>query len=149
MFNKYMILTREFRNVTRDNQVAGFQVKVRIPYYRGVVLSLIDTVQLTVDGEQFPVEKMTFSVGGRTYKFNELEKVTDVEWFFGDPATLTAEKAGGLATGMHTVQVGIGIRKSYWPKSDPENLYGFLNGTGALNQTLHEVETATKTMSLV
>jgi hypothetical protein len=149
MFNKYLILTREFGNVSRNGEITGFQLKVRIPYYRGVRLSLVDTVQLTVDGEAFGRDKMTFSVGGKTYSFDEMEKVTDTEWFFGDPATLTVNKPGGLTSGMHTVQLGIVIRKSYWPKSDPENLYGFLNGTGALNMTLHEMDTATKRMTLV
>ena len=149
MFNKYMILTREFANVSRGGDVTGFQVKIRIPYYRGVRLSLVDTVQLTVDGEPFGRDRMTFSTGGKTYTFDELEKTTDTEWFFNDPATLTVQKPGGLASGMHTVQLGIIIRKSYWPKNDPDNLYGFLQGTGALNMTLHEPEIATKRMTLV
>ncbi len=149
MFNKYMILTREFRNVASGGEVSGFQVKIRIPYYRGVPLSIIDTVQLSVDGETFDRSRMTFSAGGKTYTFDELESASEVEWFFGDPATLTVSKPGGLASGMHTVQLGIVIRKSYWPKSDPENLYGFLKGTGALDTTLHEMETATKFITLV
>jgi|SRR5271157_1168870 len=147
MFNKYMILTREFCNVTESGRVTGFQVKIRIPYYRGVFLSLIDTVQLAVDGEEFPTDKMTFTVGGRTYTFEELGRTTDTEWFFGDPATLTVKKPGGLATGMHTVQLGIAIRKSYLPKSDPEKLYGF--GKDALEMILHGMEVATKKISLV
>ena len=147
MFNKYMILTREFRNVTDGGQVTGFQLKVRIPYYRGVRLSLVDTVQLTVDGEEFPMDKMTFTAGGRTYTFQELGKVTDTEWFFGDPATLTVKEPGGLATGMHTVQLGIIIRKSYIPKSDPDNIYGFPKE--ATQMILHGMESATKKMTLV
>ena len=147
MFNKYMILTREFRNVREGDQVTGFQVKIRIPYYRGVRLSLIDTVQLAVDGEEFPMDKMTFMAAGKTYTFAELAKVTDTEWFFGDPATLTVNKSGGLATGMHTVQLGIVIRKSYIPKEDPHNIYGFPKD--ATQMILHGMELATKKISLV
>ena len=149
MFNKYMILTREFGNVSENGTLTGFQVKIRIPYYRGVRLSLIDTVQLSVDGEQFGRNQMALTVGGRKYSFDELEKVTDTEWFFGDPATLTVSKPGGLASGMHTVQLGIVIRKSYWPKKDTDKLYGFLEGTGALDMTLHGMDSATKRMTLV
>ena len=149
MFNKYMILTREFRNCGENEQVSGFQLKIRIPYYRGVPLSLVDTIQLSVDGETFTRDQLSFSVADRSYSLNELQKTTGVEWFFGDPATLTVAKPGGLASGMHTVQLGIVIRKSYWPKKDPDNLYGFLEGTGALDMTLHEMEMATKQMTLV
>ena len=42
MFEKYMILTQEFKNVKDGPNVTGFQVKVRLPYYRGVWLSTVD-----------------------------------------------------------------------------------------------------------
>jgi len=147
MFNKYMILTRDFRNVGEKNRFTGFQLKIRIPYYRGVALSLVEAVDLTVDGETFPRDQMTFSAGGRTYTFDQLEKTTDAEWGFGDPAILTVSKPGGLATGMHTVELGIVIRKSYIPKNDPENLFDFAQG--ALVPFLHGRESAVKRMSLV
>ena len=35
MLEKYMILTQEFKNVKNGSVVTGFQVKVRLPYYRG------------------------------------------------------------------------------------------------------------------
>jgi hypothetical protein len=147
MFNKYMILTRDFRNVGDNGRPTGFQVKIRIPYYRGVTLSLIEAVDLTVDGEVFSPAAMTFSTGGRAYSFDELAKTTNVEWPFGEPATLTVTKPGGLATGMHTVQLGIVIRKSYIPHSDPENLFDFAQTT--LVPFLNAREGATKRMSLV
>jgi hypothetical protein len=147
MFNKYMILTRDFRNVSSHYRVTGFQVKIRIPYYRGVALSLIEAIDLTVDGEIFPRDSMTFSTGGHTYTFDELAKTTDVEWGFGAPATLTVNKPEGLSTGMHTVELGIVIRKSYIPKNDPENLFDFAQTT--LVPFLHAREGAVKRMTLV
>ena len=128
MFEKYLIMTREFRNVSAGGRITGFQVKVRIPYYRGVYLSLVDTLQLIVDGEEFPPEKITFGLGNRTFTFPEMAKATDVRWSFGEPATLTVDKPGGLKPGAHTVQLGIFIRTSYIPRFDPENLYGFFPG---------------------
>ena len=147
MFNKYMILTRDFRNVGDPGRITGFQVKIRIPYYRGVRLSLIEAVDLTVDGETFDRSQMTFSTNGRTYTFDELEKTTDTEWAFGEPATLSVTKPGGLVSGMHTLQLGIVIRKSYIPKEDPENLFDFAQGM--IMPILHGRETATKKISLV
>jgi hypothetical protein len=100
-------------------------VKIRINYYRGCYLSMVDTVRLVVDGEEFPGDRMTFSVGNRTYTFEELGRETKARWFFGDPATLTVRKPGGLAPGIHTVQLGLFIRNSYVPRLDPENLFAF------------------------
>ncbi len=54
---------------------------------------------------------------------------------------------GGLATGMHSVQLGIVIRKSYIPHADPENLFDFARTT--LVPFLQAREGATQRMSLV
>lgn len=126
-----MICTRDFCNVLRGGETTGFQVKVRINYYRGCYLSMIDTIRLVVDGEEFPSDKVTFTYRDRTYTFAELARATTDRWFFGDPATLTVSKPGGLKPGMHTVQLGMFIRVSYIPRQDPENLYGMSGDPGA------------------
>ncbi len=125
MYEKYMISTRDFRNVVEDGKPAGFQVKIRINYYRGCYLSMIDELRLRVDGEEFPAERMTFAVADRNYTFEELARAKEARWFFGDPATLTVRKPGGLAPGMHTVELGLFIRNSYIPRFDRENLFDF------------------------
>ena len=113
MFDKYMVLTRGFQNVFEKGSVVGFQIKVRITYYRGVYLSLIGGFDVTIDGEAFQRDQMRFTIGGRTYSFAELAKVEDVQWPFGEPATLTILKPGGLKPGIHDVQVSETIRVSY------------------------------------
>jgi hypothetical protein len=132
MFEKYMIMVQDFKNVSHAGQVDGFQVNIRIDYYRGVYLSQVDTLKLIVDGEEIPLDKMTFSVAKHgpnipsnrlTFTFAELAKTTNVRWFFGDPATLTISKPGGLKPGSHTVQLGLFIRNSYRPRIDKEGLY--------------------------
>jgi hypothetical protein len=139
MFEKYMICTRDFGNVSSNGQVTGFQVKIRINYYRGCYLSMIDTLRLVVDGQEYPTSHMTFSVPehgrnvtspAKVYTFAELAKATTVRWFFGDAGTLTVEKPGGLSTGMHIVQLGLFIRNSYVPRFDPEGLFSFFGGGG-------------------
>jgi hypothetical protein len=125
MYEKYMICTRDFRNVSLGGQTTGFQLKIRINYYRGCYLSMIDTVRLVVDGEEFTSEKLTFSLANQTYSFEQLAGVKDVRWFFGDAATVTVQKPGGLRSGLHTVQLGLFIRNSYIPRIDRENLYDF------------------------
>ena len=127
MYEKYMICTRDFRNVSDGGQITGFQVKIRINYYRGCYLSMIDTLRLVVDDEEFPSGRMTMTVGERTYTFDQLAKEMNARWFFGDPATLTVRKPGGLKPGMHKVQLGLFIRNSYVPRYDPENLFGFFD----------------------
>jgi hypothetical protein len=137
VFEKYMIVNREFHNVSQGGQTTGFQLKIRINYYRGCYLSMVDTLKLVIDGEEFSTDQMTFSVPEhgpdipspqRTFTFDQLAQATDVRWFFGDPATLTINKPGGLKPGLHTVQLGLFIRNSYMPRFDKENLYDFHGG---------------------
>jgi Domain of unknown function (DUF6379) len=132
MYEKHMIMVHDFKNVTQNGQTTGFQINIRINYYRGVYLSQVDTLKLIVDGEEIPHDRMTFTVrqhgpdvasDRRTFTFAELPKTTTVRWYFGDPATLTIAKPGGLKPGSHTVQLGLFIRNSYRPRVDKEALY--------------------------
>ena len=41
MFDKYIIVEDGFRNVVEGGEVRGFQVKARLPYYRGLATVLV------------------------------------------------------------------------------------------------------------
>lgn len=103
MFQNYMILERGFNNVRKDNQIIGFQVLVKIAYYRGVFLPLIGEWEIDVDGEKFGVDKMRYTLGSRTFTFEETANATDVHWPFGKTLKLTVLKPGGLKPGVHSV----------------------------------------------
>jgi hypothetical protein len=162
MFEKYMICTREFGNVSKNGQITGFQLNIRINYYRGVYLSQVDTLKLVVDGEEFPAEKMTFTVPEhgpnipstrKTYTFEELGKATKTRWFFGDLMTLTVPKPGGLSSGMHKIQLGLFVRNSYVPRFDKEQLFDFFgshpDGATHYGEPPARLSLVTKNVSLV
>jgi hypothetical protein len=125
VLEKYMVSNTGFCNAFEGGKVTGFQVKVRLPYYRGVFLSMIEDFRVTVDGEFFGVDKIRFSYLDKTYTLKELNKASEVHWDFGQWATLIVSKPGGLAGGMHKVQVGVISRTSYeLPKEmDPQGLF--------------------------
>lgn len=105
MFDKYMIVGEEFKNVEQDGKVTGFQVGARLPYYRGVVLSVLGPTDLAVDGERIAPENVTVTVHGNTYKLTELEDQDEDRWEFGEVAILTVNKPGGLPPGQHEVEL--------------------------------------------
>ena len=125
MLEKYMLTNTQFRNVTENGHVTGFQVRTRTPAYRGNFLSFLDDMRITVDGELFPPEKLKISLGGRAYTLAEAKTATAVHWDFGKFATLIASKAGGLSPGVHTVEVALMVRSSYElpPELDPEGIF--------------------------
>ena len=98
MLEKYMLTNRGFRNVSEGGKVTGFQLKVRVPYYRGVFLCMVDDFRVTVDGEFFGPEKIKLSFGGSTYTMEDLKSVTEILWAFRGMGDVDCEQAGRVAT---------------------------------------------------
>src|SRR3954468_577792 len=96
MFDKYIIVGEEFKNVEQGGNVTGFQIGERLPYYRGIVLSIIGPTDLAIDGEHYSPDQISVTLHGKTYRLNELEDITTDRWEFGEVGILTVEKAGGL-----------------------------------------------------
>jgi len=114
MFDKYMIYDAECKNVVKDGKVTGFQVGVRVTYYRGIIIALIKNFEVTVDGVKYTKDDMTFTFNGNhTYTFDEMFGVTDERWGFGDVAVITVNKDGGLTPGEHEIEVTEELRVSY------------------------------------
>ena len=115
MYDKYMIVGEEFKNVKEDGKVTGYQLGVRLPYYRGVVLSLVGEMDLTVDGEKVPSEQMTVTIGGKTYPLSQLENEPVAKWEFGNVGIVTVKKPGGLPAGDHKVEYRQNMKNYYVP----------------------------------
>ena len=112
---QYNILQGGFKNVPGPSGPSGFQLLVKTAYYRGVALSLVEGIDVTVDGESFERSKIQFRVGKRTYSLDSLEKLGDVHWQWLEPATVIVSKPGGLKPGVHEVEVSVKLRISYMP----------------------------------
>jgi hypothetical protein len=117
MFDKYIIVGEEFKNVQKDGKVTGFQVGVRIPYYRGIQVSQIDDLELSLDGEPVPRETITVTLHGHTYTLDEFLNEDDDRWEFGEVGVLTVRKPGGLTPGRHTLALAPYLRIGYWPQT--------------------------------
>lgn len=115
MYDQFMIVGEAFKNVVVDGRVVGFQLGMRLPYYRGIVLSLIGDTDLFVDGERMQRELMTVTIDGRTFALSQLENEPETKWEFGDVGILAVQKPGGLAPGAHTVQLNQHLKISYVP----------------------------------
>ena len=115
MLEKPCIQSRGFKNVERNGKIIGFQVNIRSLYYRGLWLSQLRPAAVTVDGETFTGDQITWTVNGVTYTQAEMASLGDVHWGLLEPATLTVEKEGGLETGSHDIEVSYTYSCSYFP----------------------------------
>lgn len=114
MFDKYVVVEGSLRNESSGGSITGYSVDVRIAYYRGLGLSMVD-VALEVDGEPVKVSDITFSVHGNSYPADGMGEILDDRWGFTEAATLTVAKPGGLTPGEHTVHFTEWLRVSYAP----------------------------------
>ncbi len=138
MLEKEAVQEYGFRNVRKNGQVTGFQVGYRSTYYRGIWLSMSLAFEVAVDGEKFPPEKITVTVGGKTYTQEEMKKIGDVQWPLSEAAILTVEKPGGLEPGVHDVEITWGHRASYMPPVHPGDrvLFGMMGGRQPLKRKI-------------
>lgn len=115
MFEKYLVNPEGFRNVRENNQIAGYEVKLRIPYYRGLPMSCVEVIDLTVDGEKVSNDDMLITVKGDSFKFSELPTAYSHRWEMIENITVFVKKPGGLSAGEHKVRAFVSLRISYLP----------------------------------
>ncbi|WP_433364591.1 C-glycoside deglycosidase beta subunit domain-containing protein [Actinoplanes sp. CA-142083] len=107
MLDPQMIQTRGFRN-TAD----GFEVRLRLPYYRGVWTNLIVGASITVDDVAAPAAEIRWSIGGVPVALSS----ETARWPVDVPAVLSVPRAEPLAIGFHTVAAELRLTMSYIPE---------------------------------
>lgn len=110
-----MIVEDNLKNVVEDGKITGFQFGARLPYYRGVSLSMLEEIEVSVDNEVLPQDNVHITVHENTYNFNQRENELDDRWEMGEVATLFVQKKGGLGKGNHLLGLKINIRIGYLP----------------------------------
>lgn len=117
MYDKHIIYPDSLGNDQDAEGASGWHIGVRLPYYRGQVLSAVEDIALTVDGEKVPREDVRFTVRGKTWTLDQLETTYDERWEFGEVAQVSVHRRGGLAPGSHSITAAVQLRISYLPWS--------------------------------
>ena len=130
MFEKYMICEDGFRNVGDASSPSGFQLQLRLPYYRGLGLSMVEDVAVTVDGEPVARSDIRLRLRDRSWSLDELENEFVERWEFGEKAIVEVRKPGGLSPGQHQVEATEKLRISYLPWTSEHKAQKELTLTG-------------------
>lgn len=117
MFDNYVLSDGIVKNISdKDGKVTGFEMKTLITYYRGIPLSMIHDVTVSVDGEQVTRKDILFSCDGIDFfTLDEMETVTSYKWEYGTEATVVVKREGGLPKGEHEVTLSTTVRVEYVP----------------------------------
>ena len=119
---KQVIQSVGFRNIVKDGEVAGFQFKVRLPYYRGIFLSQLRPGTLFIDGERIEKEDIVWNIKGEDFTVEEMKQDFHTHWDVTTPAVLKVKKPGGLSQGYHDIKYGFCFTSSYMPPIIQANL---------------------------
>lgn len=87
--------------------------KVRLPWYRSLYLSCLESANLTIDGVPVALERISFRLYGRTYKFDELKQFHEVLWFVLDAAEMIVEISHPLEEGSYEILLTLFVRIPY------------------------------------
>lgn len=106
-----------FENIIENGEAVGFRFRWKSQYYRGITLSIVHDIKVTIDGEEIPREDISMTVNGETFTLNEMSTVidSDYRWEFGEYAAVNVKKAGGLEPGEHKLVAVQHIAPSYMP----------------------------------
>ncbi|GHC95417.1 C-glycoside deglycosidase beta subunit domain-containing protein [Novosphingobium pokkalii] len=115
MFDKYLIDGASVRNVGPADAPTGFAFEAKLGYYRGLVLSMIEELAVTLDGTELPREAVLFDEGLGPISLDAMETAYDRRWAFGTPATIIVNHPGGLPAGEHKLALRQKLRVSYLP----------------------------------
>jgi Domain of unknown function (DUF6379) len=115
MFDKYLIGADTVRNVGPANAPIGFAFDARLGYYRGLGLSMIEDLAVTIDGVAVPRAAVRFRAGTRELTLDEMETAYELRWNFGAWAQISVMQPGGLTPGEHRLALTERLRISYLP----------------------------------
>lgn len=115
MFDKYLIVDGSLRNVGPADAPSGFAFDAKLGYYRGLGLSMVEALDVTVDGEPVARETIRFDEGKGPLSLDEMETAFERRWPFGASATIIVERSGGLTPGEHRLELSQRLRISYMP----------------------------------
>jgi len=94
---------------------AGFDLAIRLPWYRSLPLSVIEPAALRINAQPVDLTRVKVRINGKTIPSSELPERTDEVWFVRD--ALTLEVSGTpVKTGENVdVQFTLNVYPPYIP----------------------------------
>lgn len=132
-----VVVDGSLRNCVSNGRKTGFQFDIRLAYYRGHFLSVIDEFGVTVDGEKIDDELIKFCINGKEFSPVEFDKCYTEFWRVTDPATIRVFRPGGLGAGEHNIEVKLMFHSPYMPIG-PDHQYMPVDGCGSKTLTVAE-----------
>ena len=104
------LIVRDGFTVTGD----GFDLEIRLPWYRSLQLSVVDVHELKIDGRSISRDSIRFEVNGTSRKLDELFPLSEEFWYVLDSAVLhISDDARVEPRGEHSVDLTLALFPPY------------------------------------
>lgn len=134
-FEKRVLRQDGFYNLLLNGKQVGFNLDLRINYYRGLPLSSVQKIEVKVDGETIPQELMLLQLREKMFTMSELPNLYREYWGVKMPAHLRIFNYG-LEPGEHDVEVRIEYKSPYMEFAP--GIFGMIDGSGAAKMELQK-----------
>jgi hypothetical protein len=92
----------------------GYEIQVRLNWYRSLPISSVETLRLSLDGEPVQPNQILFEINNHQYRLEELSEQIEEFWFVQDSAHLHVRQPGKVAAGeAYTIEAEIALRFPY------------------------------------
>ncbi|MCQ2558281.1 MAG: DUF6379 domain-containing protein [Oscillospiraceae bacterium] len=113
-----MLMTKPLKAGTCHNRViegccTSYEFQIDNLSYRGIWISTIEDIQLTVDGEETPKSNLQFFCNGVGYSIADMVTHTENFWGARDAGIVRVYKVGGLSKGDHEFKIVIKKRADF------------------------------------
>jgi hypothetical protein len=94
----------------------GFDLEIRLPWYRSLPLSVIDFGELRINGAKIDPTAIKFNVNGKDCGLSELPNLWEESWYVLDSAYLRIPYPAVKRGEQYQVEVTIILHPPYVPK---------------------------------
>lgn len=98
-------------------------IRVRLPWYRGLPMSCVDSLDFLIDGQKIPRKDVSLKTDGVVYPQVELRKLHDKVWFLLDVKEAQIKLEKPLSVGEHDVKL---ILQLTIPYNEEEDQYDYV-----------------------
>jgi len=128
-----LLMTKPLKAGTLKNKAiagrcTGYSFQIDNLSYRGIWVSTLEDIELTVDGSPVPKSDLLFCIHGLTIPIDNLGGHSEVFWGGRDDGIISVNKVGGLAPGDHKFEIIIKKRADFG-HSYGEGLQGYEDAT--------------------
>jgi hypothetical protein len=132
-FDDRVLLEKNFKNIYLNNNPVGFNVGIKLNYYRGQHVSTIERLELSVDGQAIPQHLILFCINDKKFTIPQLKDLFGEFWPLRTTVNLEVYN-GGLSVGEHDVELALELRIPYM-KFAPRT-YGSLDSSARKKMVL-------------